>query len=360
LQLSVQNVGTIGEDTPTPPTSAQQCFFPDTTTQYVSVAAPDFESNVGSTVTFPTVGSLFLGPGGPGAVNLAAHPYFNGDQNFPNRAVMNDLALYCNPAEASGSLMDISREPAFASITVPSDSLGPRWMSIPGVLLNRAGPSGDRPADASVIAGAEYYDTGVGKPLWSNGTTWVDATGTTVAAAAAGASVASDTFNRTNSTTSIGLADTTQRWKTYGGTFGLNTNAAYCPSAATVANDQLAWLITNRSNCTAQVTLATRAGSLETGMAVRLTDISNFWRLTSHGIRKVVNGAAQTQTVYAADFASGDVMLASMYGSTILVTKNGAFSASVSDSFNSSATAHGIRSFNDNSISRWDNYSIVL
>lgn len=43
-----------------------------------------------------------------------------------------------------------------------------------------AGATGSRPAASSVLAGAQWYDTTLGKPIWSNGAVWKDAAGTTV------------------------------------------------------------------------------------------------------------------------------------------------------------------------------------
>lgn len=40
-------------------------------------------------------------------------------------------------------------------------------------------PSDQRP-DPLDRAGARVFDLGLGKPIWSNGTVWVDATGTPV------------------------------------------------------------------------------------------------------------------------------------------------------------------------------------
>lgn len=42
------------------------------------------------------------------------------------------------------------------------------------------GATGSRPAAATVGAGAQFYDTTLGKPIWSDGTNWKDAAGTTV------------------------------------------------------------------------------------------------------------------------------------------------------------------------------------
>lgn len=45
-----------------------------------------------------------------------------------------------------------------------------------------SGTTAERPDATTVAVGTEYFDTdlasGAGKPIWSNGTDWVDATGT--------------------------------------------------------------------------------------------------------------------------------------------------------------------------------------
>ena len=44
--------------------------------------------------------------------------------------------------------------------------------------LITSGVTGDRPA--SPVVGFNYFDTTITKPIWYDGTGWVDATGTTV------------------------------------------------------------------------------------------------------------------------------------------------------------------------------------
>jgi hypothetical protein len=41
-------------------------------------------------------------------------------------------------------------------------------------------PTGGRPSAAAVGEGAYYYDSTLDKPIWSNGSVWKDAAGTTV------------------------------------------------------------------------------------------------------------------------------------------------------------------------------------
>ena len=42
------------------------------------------------------------------------------------------------------------------------------------------GPTVDRPLSPVRFAGASYFDSTLGKPIWYDGTNWVDATGTIV------------------------------------------------------------------------------------------------------------------------------------------------------------------------------------
>ena len=43
-----------------------------------------------------------------------------------------------------------------------------------------SGATGARPSPSAVGVGGIYYDTTLGKPIWSTGTAWYDATGATV------------------------------------------------------------------------------------------------------------------------------------------------------------------------------------
>lgn len=48
------------------------------------------------------------------------------------------------------------------------------------VLKTGRGATASRPSATTVGAGAQWYDTTIGKPIWSNGSVWKDAAGTTV------------------------------------------------------------------------------------------------------------------------------------------------------------------------------------
>lgn len=47
-------------------------------------------------------------------------------------------------------------------------------------LAPSSGATGSRPAASSVLIGYPFFDTTLGHPIWSDGTNWVDATGSTV------------------------------------------------------------------------------------------------------------------------------------------------------------------------------------
>lgn len=44
-------------------------------------------------------------------------------------------------------------------------------------LFQAAGPTADRPT-LSLFVNQQYFDTDLGRPIWWNGSAWIDATGT--------------------------------------------------------------------------------------------------------------------------------------------------------------------------------------
>lgn len=74
-----------------------------------------------------------------------------------------------------GTTRDTSLKPAAAGViqaTTPAAGIG--------VFRTGSGTTVQRPSATTVGAGAMYFDTTVGTPIWSTGTAWVDATGTLV------------------------------------------------------------------------------------------------------------------------------------------------------------------------------------
>lgn len=56
----------------------------------------------------------------------------------------------------------------------------PRYVRAATAVVTGAAATGSRPNAATAKAGAMFFDTTLGKPIWSTGSAWVDATGATV------------------------------------------------------------------------------------------------------------------------------------------------------------------------------------
>lgn len=61
-----------------------------------------------------------------------------------------------------------------------TSSLRPRYVRCGTAVVTGAAATGSRPAAGTAGAGAMIFDTTLGKPIWSTGSAWVDATGATV------------------------------------------------------------------------------------------------------------------------------------------------------------------------------------
>jgi hypothetical protein len=87
--------------------------------------------------------------------------------------------------------------------------------------------------------------------------------------------VVSDSFDRSNSTTSLGTADTGQAWTAANGTWGISSNKAYLVSAtgqavATV-NAEIADI-----EMTCDITLSSTNNRADTGLVLRFIDNNNY------------------------------------------------------------------------------------
>lgn len=59
-------------------------------------------------------------------------------------------------------------------------SFRPRYLRVGTAVQTGSGATGSRPAAATAGTGAMWFDTTLGKPIWSTGAAWVDATGAVV------------------------------------------------------------------------------------------------------------------------------------------------------------------------------------
>lgn len=164
--------------------------------------------------------------------------------------------------------------------------------------------------------------------------------------------VITDEFNRANSTSNLGSCDQGIAWVQQIGTWGITSNSAYSPVSGTPA---VATLNHGWSDGAVNVVLPAQPGNGQgAGVALRLSDTSNFWfafYYTSGGgsqlfyLRKRVAGA-DTDLLSA-------VSVSVTFPLTVSVTAVGNLwhcrvngtevtGSPVTDAFNSTQTNHGL------------------
>lgn len=170
-----------------------------------------------------------------------------------------------------------------------------------------------------------------------------------------------DNFNRADSATSLGSpSDGGSAWVAQAGTWGISSDTAYNPTADSPA---AATLEASASDVDLQVTVST--ASNHGGLVARCSDASNFWLLDLNGasnilrLEKYVAGSFSTSFDFAHTPANGDVIKLSCSGSSLSVYLNGTLvTGPISDSFNSTATKHGLFGFGSSSF-RLDDFSVT-
>lgn len=100
---------------------------------------------------------------------------------------------------------------------------------------------------------------------------------------------------------------------------------------------------TGPANTQVGVTFVTAAtGSQKQEIVFRYSNDTNYWRATTTSLIKMVSGVATTVATYSTSANPGDRLVVQMNGSAITVLLNGVSVATATDSFNSTATSHGI------------------
>ncbi len=175
-----------------------------------------------------------------------------------------------------------------------------------------------------------------------------------------------DDFNRTDSTTtpdspSDAGGNYTIAEFAFGARWGISSNRGYNSSGGVGR----ATLQSSLADVEVEVTVVVRStvgdGSLQ-GIIVRRSDDSNYIRFVQNfgnamSLDKVV---ANSPTVLDSDtisYADGDTFKVVTSGNNIECFHNGASVLSATDSFNASATEHGMLA--QNTVARFDNFSIV-
>lgn len=156
-----------------------------------------------------------------------------------------------------------------------------------------------------------------------------------------------DSFDRANSTTSLGNADTGQPWTALGGTWGINGNAAY--NAVNAATDiNFAVLDAGKSDVLYTITLSAIGVATHPRFVFRAVDLNNLWYVNDSptlgvGLFKIVAGVLTTVQAFGGRLAvAGDIITIQTVGSSIACSVNGTLAASATDSFNQTATKFGI------------------
>lgn len=169
-----------------------------------------------------------------------------------------------------------------------------------------------------------------------------------------------DSFDRADSSSSLGSADVGGAWTVQSATFGISSLRAY----ETTGGLGIATIDSGHADADVSVVIAVRltgGGAGNAGVVFRFTNTSNYWRAFFDGstglvfLQKVVGGAASTVFSGGTMGASGGAVLARFNGSTIAVYVNGRLVGTTTDSFNSTATKHGLW-INGNTLWRLDDF----
>lgn len=175
------------------------------------------------------------------------------------------------------------------------------------------------------------------------------------------ASYSTDTFNRANSTTTLGSTDggTVSAWTAQVNTWGINTNTAYIPTTG----NAIATIPGSADFEEVSVTVSTWPAATEAWINFRYTDTNNRWRwggtlADDARLEKVVAGVVTSIDADPSgnDFvlAQGDKLTARAHGSVIEVFINDVLALCVSDTFNESSTLVGMQT--DTNSVRLDNF----
>lgn len=175
-----------------------------------------------------------------------------------------------------------------------------------------------------------------------------------------GADRLKDTFTRADVVASLGVPDIGPQWSALTGTWGISNNQAY---RSIDGNDTYAIMESGLSDGRVETVYSVAAGTQR--LVFRCTDANNLWLVTNQGgswllYKRVAGVYTQVGSAYAGTAANGDYISVILNGSSIQVYINGNLAISASDSFNQTATKHGLGSdAAGNTSARWDNFRVI-
>lgn len=174
------------------------------------------------------------------------------------------------------------------------------------------------------------------------------------------ANIVTDSFNRADTTLSLGTADTSQVW-TNGATavWIVTTNKARLSSGPDQSHT---YIESGISDSVTQVTVSTLGG--DDGLLFRLQDDANFLMLqfdasNTRLYKRVASSFTQLGTS-ATTTASGDIWKVTANGTSITAAKNGTDIYSITDSTFQTETGHGLRTYvpSSSTTTRFDDFKV--
>lgn len=162
-----------------------------------------------------------------------------------------------------------------------------------------------------------------------------------------------DTFSRADSTTSLGVTDTGQAWSALVGTWGITGSTGY----TTTTVEGFAAFDSGYSNFSVGLRIPATSGYF--GLLFRVVDANNLWLLASDGLW-LRSGGTWTNKGGMGGWVAGDVMSATVSGSTITAYKNGVQFASLSDATFVTATKVGLYANASPATGRYDDLELAV
>jgi hypothetical protein len=177
-----------------------------------------------------------------------------------------------------------------------------------------------------------------------------------------------DTFDRADSATSLGTpSDGGAAWTAHSGTWGIISNQAYV--AVGNGGYMAASLEASAADVDVRLTVGGAAEVNYWGVCARLTDDSNYLWVGRGGgnwnLRKRVAGTDTALGTYTVGVNNGDAVRLSLSGNSLSVylTPSGGGEllviGPVTESFNGTATRHGLWGFSTSTVARFDSFSVT-
>lgn len=178
--------------------------------------------------------------------------------------------------------------------------------------------------------------------------------------ASAGGVIASDDFNRANSTTTLGTSTSGHAWTNNAGTMGIISNEAYAPTATQL---NIATIDPLNADVTVSAKVSALASGQVLGLVFRYSTTTNYWRwrrTTGNQLQleKVVSGTPTAVGGLVGDIVAGDTLKVVMNNHNIELYVNNTFISAHTDSFNATATRCGLLTDNPSGTTRFDDFSV--